>query len=81
MNHDTFHGNAEPMTDVTTMADADLTQYLVDSSGVESAQRQNYAAGYFESTLHMLMARYPEVRMHIEDRVRWRMEDPDRILL
>jgi hypothetical protein len=63
------------MMNVKTMTDVDLTQYLVDSAGVESAHRQTYAAGYFESTLLMLMSRYPEVRKDIEDRVRWRMED------
>jgi hypothetical protein len=75
MNHDTFHGNAEPMTDVTNMTDADLTQYLVDSSGVQDIgnAKTAYAAGYFESTILTLMLRYPEVRKEIEDRVAFRM--------
>jgi len=75
MNHDTFHGNAEPMTDVTNMTDADLTQYLVDSSGVQDLgnAKMAYAAGYFESTILTLMLRYPEVRKEIEDRANFRM--------
>lgn len=60
------------MIDVTNMTDADLTRYLVDSSNVEENARYSYAAGYFESTILSLMARYPEVRREIEDRVAFR---------
>lgn len=61
------------MTDVTTMTDADLTQFLVDSAAVADEVRMTYAAGYFESTILSLMARFPEVRAEIEDRVKFRM--------
>lgn len=61
------------MTDVTTMTDADLTTFLVDTADVPADAKQSYAAGYFESTLLTLMLRYPEVRKDIEDRVRFRM--------
>lgn len=62
------------MTDVTTMTDADLTTFLVDT-GADPKYRDAYAAGYFESTLLLMMARYPEVRKDIEDRVRFRMTE------
>ena len=60
---------------VKTMTDADLTQYLVDSSGVQDLgnAKQSYAAGYFEGTILSLMARFPEVRKEIEDRANFRM--------
>ena len=60
------------MIDVADMTDADLTQYLIDSSGVERSERYSYAAGYFESTILTLMLRYPEVRREIQDRVVFR---------
>lgn len=60
------------MIAVTDMTDAGLTEYLIESAGVPDAARMSYAAGYFESTLLSLMARYPEVRDEIEDRVRFR---------
>jgi hypothetical protein len=61
-------------TDVTTMTDADLTQYLIDTADVPESAKQSYAAGYFESTILTLMLRYPEVRKDIEDRVKFRMK-------
>lgn len=62
------------MIAVADMTDADLTEYLVQSAvGVES--RVAYAAGYFESTLLSLMARFPEVRREIEDRVAFRRRE------
>lgn len=59
---------------IANMTDADLTQFLVDSAGVQDLgnAKMAYAAGYFESTLLSLMARYPEVRREIEDRVKFR---------
>lgn len=62
---------------VANMTDADLTQFLVDSAGVQDLgnAKMAYAAGYFESTLLSLMARFPEVRREIEDRVKFRMGD------
>lgn len=67
----------EDSMNTTNMTDADLTQYLVDSSGVSDLgnAKMAYAAGYFESTLLSLMARYPEVRREIEDRVNFRKNE------
>ena len=63
------------MMNVKTMTDADLTQYLIDSAGVQDLgnAKMAYAAGYFESTILTLMLRYPEVRKEIEDRANFRM--------
>jgi hypothetical protein len=77
MNHDTFHGYCHPaVTQIHTknMTDADMTQYLLDSAGVTDLGNAKlaYAAGYFESTILSLMARFPEVRAEIEDRVNFR---------
>jgi hypothetical protein len=75
MNHDTFHGYMHPaVTQIHTknMTDADMTQYLLDSADVPAAAKMSYAAGYFESTILSLMARFPEVRAEIEDRVNFR---------
>ena len=60
------------MIAVADMTDADLTEYLVQSSSVPQEAQMAYAAGYFESTLLSLMARFPEVRREIEDRVAFR---------
>ncbi len=61
-------------TTVTTMTDADLTQFLVNDAIPQDIgnARMAYAAGYFEATLLSLMARYPMVRKEIEDRVNFR---------
>ncbi len=60
--------------EVENMTDADLTQFLVEDAIPQDIgnARMAYAAGYFESTLLSLMARFPEVRKEIEDRVNFR---------
>lgn len=60
--------------EVENMTDADLTQFLVNDAIPQDIgnARMAYAAGYFESTILSLMARYPEVRKEIEDRVNFR---------
>ena len=63
------------MIAVADMTDADLTEYLVQSSSVPQEALVAYAAGYFESTLLSLMARFPEVRREIEDRVAFRRSE------
>jgi hypothetical protein len=63
------------MIAVADMTDADLTEYLVQSSSVPQEALMAYAAGYFESTLLSLMARFPEVRAEIEDRVAFRRRE------
>ena len=63
------------MIAVADMTDLDLTEYLVQSSGVPQEALMAYAAGYFESTLLSLMARFPEVRREIEDRVAFRRSE------
>lgn len=62
------------MIAVADMTDLDLTTYLVES-GSPTEARMAYAAGYFESTLLSLMARFPEVRREIEDRVAFRRRE------
>lgn len=62
------------MIAVADMTDLDLTEYLVQS-GAPAEARMAYAAGYFESTLLSLMARFPEVRREIEDRVAFRRRE------
>ena len=63
------------MTNVTDMTDAHLLDYLIDSAGVPSEAKVSYASGYFEGTLLTLMARFPEVRAEIEDRVKFRLNE------
>jgi hypothetical protein len=60
--------------EVENMTDADLTQFLVEDAIPQDIgnARMAYAAGYFESTILSLMARFPEVRKEIEDRVNFR---------
>ncbi len=60
--------------EIENMTDADLTQFLVNDAIPQDIgnARMAYAAGYFESTLLSLMARFPEVRKEIEDRVNFR---------
>ena len=62
------------MNTTANMTDADLTQFLVEDAIPQDIgnARMAYAAGYFESTLLSLMARFPEVRKEIEDRVNFR---------
>lgn len=59
------------------MTDSEMTQYLVDSAGVQDLgnAKMAYAAGYFESTLLSLMAKFPEVRKEIEWRVEYRRNE------
>lgn len=63
------------MTDITNMTDADLLDYLVDTSRVPSHSKVSYAAGYFEGVLLTLMDQDPKIRKHIEDRVQFRMNE------
>ncbi len=67
-----FEKKETVMPDTADMTDGELTQFLVDSAGVPDVAKQAYAAGYFEGTILSLMARYPEVRKEIEDRVYFR---------
>lgn len=53
----------------------DLTNYLINSADVPTEHRYSYNAGYFESLLLTMMARYPEVRREVEARVRFRMSE------
>lgn len=54
---------------------ADLLDYLVETSDVPTASKVSYAAGYFEGVLLTLMDQDPKVREHIEQRVRYRMNE------
>lgn len=63
------------MTMTTEMTDSQLLNYLIDTSAVPSEAKTAYTAGYFESTLLTLMARFPEVRAEIEDRVNFRRNE------
>ena len=56
------------------MTDTDLIQFLVPRDAVPEASRLAYTAGYYESTILSLMARVPEVRKDIEDRVNFRID-------
>ena len=56
------------------MTDTDLIQFLVPRDAVPEASRLAYKAGYYESTILSLMARFPEVRKEIEDRVNFRID-------
>ena len=58
---------------LSDMTNLDLTDYLVDTSGVPDTAKQAYAAGYFEGVLLTLMDSDPKVRKHIEDRVKFLM--------
>ena len=62
------------MMNTADMTDIDLTQFLGEEAIPQDIgnARMAYAAGYFESTLLSLMARFPEVRREIEDRVNFR---------
>ena len=61
------------MMNLSNMTDLDLTDYLVNSADVPADMRYSYNAGYFESLILTMMARYPEVRKEIEQRVKFRM--------
>jgi hypothetical protein len=57
------------------MTDNEMTQYLLQTADVPESARTSYAAGYFESTLLTMMARFPEVRKEIEWRVEYRRNE------
>ena len=61
------------MMNLSNMTDLDLTDYLVNSADVPADMRYSYNAGYFESLILTMMARYPEVRKEVEARVKFRM--------
>lgn len=56
--------------DTKNMTDTDMIKLLVPQNAVPEASRLAYTAGYYESTILSLMARFPEVRKEIEERVR-----------
>jgi hypothetical protein len=56
--------------DTKNMTDTDLIKLLVPQNAVPEASQLAYKAGYYESTILSLMARFPEVRKEIEERVR-----------
>ena len=56
--------------DTKNMTDTDLIKILVPQNAVPEASRLAYTAGYYESTILSLMARFPEVRKEIDERVR-----------
>ena len=58
---------------LSNMTNLDLTDYLVNSTDVPAEHRYSYNAGYFESLILTMMARYPEVRTEIEQRVKFRL--------
>lgn len=56
--------------DTKNMTDTDLIKLLVPQNAVPEASQLAYKAGYYESTILSLMARFPEVRKEIDERVR-----------
>ncbi len=52
------------------ISDTDLIRLLIHPDAVPEASQLAYKAGYYESTLLSMMARFPEVRKEIEERVR-----------
>ena len=58
------------MNDVTEMTDAELLSALIEGANVPSESFMSYKAGYYESTLLSMMARFPEVRKEIGKRAR-----------
>jgi hypothetical protein len=58
------------MIDVTEMTDAELLSALIEGANVPSESFMSYKAGYYESTLLSMMARFPEVRKEIGERAR-----------
>lgn len=63
------------MTMTAEMTNVDLLRYLIESASVPQEAAISYSAGYFESTLLSLMARFPEVRQEIEGRVERRRKE------
>jgi hypothetical protein len=58
------------MNDVTEMTDAELLSALIEGANVPSESFMSYKAGYYESTLLSMMARFPEVRKEMSERAR-----------
>ena len=58
------------MSNVTEMTDAEILSALIEGANVPSESFMSYKAGYYESTLLSMMARFPEVRKEIGERVR-----------
>ena len=58
------------MIDVTEMTDAELLSALIEGANVPTESCLSYKAGYYESTLLSMMARFPEVRKEIGERAR-----------
>ena len=58
------------MNDVTEMTDAELLSVLIEGANVPTESFMSYKAGYYESTLLAMMARFPEVRKEIGERAR-----------
>jgi hypothetical protein len=58
------------MIDVTEMTDAEVLSVLIETANVPDEARMSYKAGYYESTLLSMMARFPEVRKEIGERAR-----------
>lgn len=57
------------------MIDTDMIKLLVPQNAVPEASRLAYTAGYYESTILSLMARFPEVRKDIEERISFRINN------
>ena len=56
------------MINVTEMTDAEVLSALIEGANVPSESFMSYKAGYYESTLLAMMARFPEVRKEIGER-------------
>jgi hypothetical protein len=52
------------------MTDAELLSALIEGANVPTESFMSYKAGYYESTLLSMMARFPEVRKEIGERAR-----------
>ena len=59
----------------TPMIDTDMIKLLVPQNAVPEASQLAYKAGYYESTILSLMARFPEVRKDIEERISFRINN------
>lgn len=71
MNHDTFHGNAEPMT--YTALDL-VKKYLDNAVEITGGNPENQTAfklGYLEGMMQQLLVRFPEVNEHMVDAIDW----------
>ena len=63
------------MINVTEMTDAELLSALIEGANVSAESFMSYKAGYYESTLLSMMARFPEVRKEIGERARMAIWD------